>query len=206
MATNIPPHNLGEVVAAVLALMDNPEITIDELMVHLPGPDFPTAGIINGIAGVIEAYRTGRGRILVRAKADIETENGRDTIIISELPYQVNKAALIKRIAELHKEKLIEGISPDGLRDESDKDGMRVVIEVKRGENAEVLLNNLYRQTTLETVFGINMVALVGGQPRTLNLKEILEAFVIFRREVVTRRTMFEIRKARARAPMCWKA
>ena len=200
MATNIPPHNLGEVVAAVLALIDNPEVTVDELMVHLPGPDFPTAGIINGIAGVIEAYRTGRGRILVRGKAEIEMVGEREAIIISELPYQVNKARLIERINELHKEKLIEGIAPGGLRDESDKDGMRVVIEVKRGENAEVLLNNLYRQTSLETVFGINMVALVGGQPRTLNLKEILEAFVTHRREVVTRRTIFEIRKARSRA------
>jgi len=200
MATNIPPHNLGEVIDATIALIADPDISIDDLMRYIPGPDFPTAAIINGIAGVVEAYRTGRGRILIRAKAEIETEGGRETIIISELPYQVNKANLIKKIAELHKEKLIEGISPDGLRDESDKDGMRVVIEIKRGENAEVVLNNLYRQTQLESVYGINMVALVGGQPRTLNLKQILEAFVLHRREVVTRRTIFEIRKARSRA------
>jgi DNA gyrase subunit A len=200
MATNIPPQNLGEVIDGTLALMQNPELTVDELMKFIPGPDFPTAGIINGIAGVVEAYRTGRGRIHVRGRADIERDGNREQIIITELPYQVNKARLIEKIAELHKEKLIEGIAGDGLRDESDKDGMRVVIDVRRGENAEVLLNNLYRQTQLQTVFGINMVALVGGQPKVLNLKQILECFVAHRREVVTRRTVFEIRKARSRA------
>ena len=200
MATNIPPQNLGEVIDGTLALMQNPELSVDELMKFIPGPDFPTAGIINGIAGVVEAYRTGRGRIHVRGRADIERDGNREQIIITELPYQVNKARLIEKIAELHKEKLIEGIAGDGLRDESDKDGMRVVIDVRRGENAEVLLNNLYRQTQLQTVFGINMVALVGGQPKVLNLKQILECFIAHRREVVTRRTVFEIRKARSRA------
>jgi DNA gyrase subunit A len=200
MATNIPPHNLGEVIDGTLALLANPNLSIDELMQHIPGPDFPTAGIINGVAGVVEAYRTGRGRIYVRGRASIEREGNRESIVITELPYQVNKARLVEKIAELHKEKLIEGIAGDGLRDESDKDGMRVVIDVKRGENAEVLLNNLYRQTQLQTVFGINMVALVGGQPKILNLQEILSAFIGHRREVVTRRTVFEIRKARSRA------
>ncbi len=201
MATNIPPHNLGEVIDATIAVIDDPEISIDALMQHVPGPDFPTAGIINGSSGIIEAYRTGRGRILIRAKAEIETDgDGRDAIIITELPYMVNKARLIEKIAELHKEKKIEGIAPDGLRDESDKDGMRIFIQVKRGEQADVLLNNLFQQTQLETVFGINMVALVDGQPRLLNLKDILEAFVRHRREVVTRRTIFELRKARGRA------
>ena len=201
MATNIPPHNLGEVIDATIAVIDDPSISIDALMQHVPGPDFPTAGIINGSSGIIEAYRTGRGRILIRAKAEIETDgDGRDAIIITELPYMVNKARLIEKIAELHKEKKIEGIAPDGLRDESDKDGMRIFIQVKRGEQADVLLNNLFQQTQLETVFGINMVALVDGQPRLLNLKEILEAFVRHRREVVTRRTIFELRKARGRA------
>jgi DNA gyrase subunit A len=200
MATNIPPQNLGEVIDGTLALMQNPELSVDELMKFIPGPDFPTAGIINGIAGVVEAYRTGRGRIHVRGRASIERDGNREQIIITELPYQVNKARLIEKIAELHKEKLIEGIAGDGLRDESDKDGMRVVIDVRRGENAEVLLNNLYRQTQLQTVFGINMVALVAGQPKVLNLKQILECFIAHRREVVTRRTVFEIRKARSRA------
>ncbi|MFB9068873.1 DNA gyrase subunit A [Pseudofulvimonas gallinarii] len=202
MATNIPPHNLNEVVKATLALIDNPDISIDELMEHVPGPDFPTHGIINGAAGIRTAYHTGRGRILIRARTTIETDerSGRDAIIIHELPYQVNKAKLIERIAELHRDKKIEGIAPDGLRDESDKDGMRVVIEVKRGESAEVLLNNLYQQTPMESVFGINMVALVDGQPKLLTLKEMLEAFIRHRREVVTRRTIFELRKARARA------
>jgi DNA gyrase subunit A len=200
MATNIPPHNLTEVINALVELIANPEMTIDELMQHVTGPDFPTAGIINGSYGIREAYRTGRGRILVRGKAEIESEGPREAIVITELPYQVNKARLIEKIAELVKAKEIEGIASDGLRDESDKDGMRVVIEVKRGENAEVLLNKLYKQTQLETVFGINMVALVAGQPRTLNLKDFLEAFLRHRREVVTRRTIFEVRKARARA------
>ena len=199
MATNVPPHNLREVIDAIVALIEDPELTVDALMQHIPGPDFPTAGIINGAAGIIEAYRTGRGRILVRAKADIETDaNGREAIIVSELPYQVNKARLIEKIAELVKEKLIEGISE--LRDESDKDGMRVVIEVRRDTMADVLLNNLFQQTQMQVTFGINMVALVDGQPRLLTLKEILEAFVRHRREVVTRRTVFELRKSRARA------
>jgi DNA gyrase subunit A len=199
MATNIPPHNLNEIISGTLALLANPEITIEELMEHIPGPDFPTRGIINGVAGVNEAYRSGRGRVLIRGRADIETENGREAIIISELPYQVNKARLIEKIAELVKEKLIEGIAAD-LRDESDKDGMRIYVPIKKGENAEIVLNNLYRLTQLETVFGINMVALVGGQPKTLNLKEVLECFIKHRREVVTRRTVFDIRKARSRA------
>ncbi len=199
MATNIPPHNLGEVVRGCLALVDNPELTIDELMEYIPGPDFPTGAIINGRAGIVEAYRTGRGRIYVRAKADIERDEktGRETIIISEIPYQLNKARLIERIAELVKEKKIEGISE--LRDESDKDGLRVVIEVKRTESADVLLNNLYAQTQLQNVFGINIVALDDGQPKILNLKELLEAFIRHRREVVTRRTVYLLRKARER-------
>ncbi len=200
MATNIPPHNLSEVLSACLALIDNPDIDIDELMEHVPGPDFPTAAIINGKAGIIQAYRTGRGRIYVRARAEVITDEKthRDTIIINELPYQVNKARLIEKIAELVKEKKIEGISE--LRDESDKDGLRVVIELRRGEMGDVVLNNLYAQTQLQNVFGINIVALVDGQPRTLNLKELLEAFVRHRREVVTRRTVYLLRKARERA------
>ncbi|MFC4761548.1 DNA gyrase subunit A [Dyella koreensis] len=199
MATNVPPHNLTEVVAATIALIDDPSLSIEDLMQFIPGPDFPTAGIINGSSGIIEAYRTGRGRILVRARAEIETEsNGRETIIVHELPYQVNKARLIEKIAELVKEKKLEGISE--LRDESDKDGMRVVIEIRRDSMADVVLNNLFQQTQLQVTFGINMVALLDGQPRLLNLKEILEAFIRHRREVVTRRTIFELRKARARA------
>jgi DNA gyrase subunit A len=199
MATNIPPHNLKEVVKGCLALIDNDDITIDELMEHIPGPDFPTAAIVNGRAGIIQAYRTGRGRIYVRARAEVEVneKTGRETIIITELPYQLNKARLIERIAELVKEKKVEGISE--LRDESDKDGLRVVVELKRGEVGEVILNNLYAQTQLQNVFGINIVALVDGQPRTLNLKEMLEAFVRHRREVVTRRTVYLLRKARER-------
>jgi DNA gyrase subunit A len=200
MATNIPPHNLGEVIDGCLALIANPDISIDELMQFIPGPDFPTAGIINGRAGIVEAYRTGRGRIYMRARStieDIDKVGGRQQIVITELPYQLNKARLIEKIAELVKEKKIEGITE--LRDESDKDGMRVVIELRRGEVPEVILNNLYAQTQLQSVFGINVVALVDGQPRTLNLKELLEAFVRHRREVVTRRTVFELRKARER-------
>ena len=199
MATNIPPHNLGEVIDGVLALIKNHDISIDELMEHIPGPDFPTAGFINGRGGIVQAYRTGRGRIYMRARATIENneKNNRQTIIVSEIPYQVNKARLIEKIAELVRDKKLEGISE--LRDESDKDGMRIVIELKRGEVAEVVLNNLYSQTQMECVFGINMVALTGGQPRILNLKQILEAFVRHRREVVTRRTVFELSKARAR-------
>ncbi len=199
MATNIPPHNLTEVLNGSLALLDNPHTTIDELMEFIPGPDFPTAGIINGRAGILQAYRTGRGRIYMRARAEVEhnEKSNKDTIIITELPYQLNKARLIERIAELVKEKKIEGISE--LRDESDKDGMRVVIEIKRGESGEVVLNNLYTQTQLQAVFGINMVALVDGQPRILNLKDCLEAFLRHRREVVTRRTVYLLRKARER-------
>jgi len=201
MATNIPPHNLTEVVNACIAIIDNPVIEITELFELIPGPDFPTAGIINGSSGILEAYCTGRGRIYVRARAEIEGEEGAmQRIIVHELPYQVNKARLLEKIAELVKEKKIEGIRSDGLRDESDKDGMRIVIELKRGENADVLLNNLYRQTQMQTVFGINTVALVDGQPKTLDLKTILECFVRHRREVVTRRTLFELRKARERA------
>ena len=200
MATNIPPHNLNEVTNACLALIDNPEIAIVDLMQFVPGPDFPTAGIINGARGIAEAYATGRGRIYVRARTEIEEDpkNGKQTIIVTELPYQVNKARLLERIAELVKEKKIEGITE--LRDESDKDGMRMVIELRRGEVAEVMINNLYQHTQMQSVFGINMVALVDGQPRLLNLKQILEAFVRHRREVVTRRTVFDLRKARERA------
>ena len=200
MATNIPPHNLGEVIDGCLALMDNPELTVDELMQFIPGPDFPTAGIINGRAGIIEAYRTGRGRVYMRARAtveDMDKGGSRQQIIVTELPYQLNKARLIEKIAELVKEKKIEGISE--LRDESDKDGMRIVIELRRGEVGEVVLNNLYAQTQMQAVFGINNVALVDGQPRLLNLKQMLEVFVRHRREVVTRRTVFELRKARER-------
>ncbi len=201
MATNVPPHNLGEIVDATMALIDNPDLGVDELLQLVPGPDFPTSGIINGSAGIVEAYKTGRGRIYVRARADIETDdNGRETIIVTELPYQVNKKRLIEAIAELHKEKKLEGISPDGLRDESDKDGMRIVIEVRKDTLAEVLLNNLYQQTQMQVTFGINMVALIDGQPRLLGLKDILEAFIRHRREVVTRRTIFELREARKRA------
>ena len=199
MATNIPPHNLSEVIDATIALIDDPAIDIEGLMQHIPGPDFPTAGIINGVGGIHLAYRTGRGRVRMRAKADIEVaDNGREAIAVTEIPYQVNKARLIEKIAELVKEKKLEGISE--LRDESDKDGMRIYIEIKRGESAEVVLNNLYSQTPMESVFGINMVALVEGRPQILNLKQMLEAFVRHRREVVTRRTIFELRKARARA------
>jgi len=200
MATNIPPHNLSEVIDGLIALINDPEIDVDGLMQYIPGPDFPTAGIINGTAGIIAGYRTGRGRVRMRAKADIEVDDrtGREAIIVTEIPYQVNKARLIEKIAELVKEKKLEGISE--LRDESDKDGMRIYIEVKRGESAEVVLNNLYSQTPMESVFGINMVALVDGRPQLLNLKQMLEAFVRHRREVVTRRTIFELRKARARA------
>ena len=199
MATNIPPHNLSEVVDACIAMIDNPEIDVRGLMEHVPGPDFPTAGIINGTQGIHQAYRTGRGRIYVRARTDIEElSNGKQRIIVNELPYQVNKARLIEKIAELVKDKKIEGVSE--LRDESDKDGMRIVIELRRGEVAEVMLNNLYQLTAMQSVFGINMVALVDGQPRLLNLKQIISAFIDHRREVVTRRTVFDLRKARERA------
>lgn len=200
MATNIPPHNLTEVINGCLALIDNGELTVDELMQYIPGPDFPTAAIINGRAGIIEAYRTGRGRIYMRARAeieDIDKVGGRQQIVVTELPYQLNKARLIEKIAELVKEKKLEGITE--LRDESDKDGMRVVIELRRGEVPEVVLNNLYAQTQMQSVFGINVVALIDGQPKVLNLKDMLEAFILHRREVVTRRTVFELRKARER-------
>lgn len=199
MATNIPPHNLTEVVNGCIALVDKPELTIEELMTYIPGPDFPTAAIISGRKGIDDAYRTGRGKIYMRARAEIETEaNGKETIIVHEIPYQVNKARLIEKIAELVKEKKIEGIS--ALRDESDKDGMRIVVEVRRNESAEVLLNHLYTQTQMQTVFGINMVALDKTQPKIFNLLDILKAFVLHRREVVTRRTVYELKKARERA------
>ena len=199
MATNIPPHNLTEIINGLLALIDNPELDVEGLMEHIPGPDFPTAAIINGVGGIHLAYKTGRGRVRMRSRATIEVaDNGREAIVVTEIPYQVNKARLIEKIAELVKEKKLEGISE--LRDESDKDGMRIYIEVKRGESADVVLNNLYAQTQMESVFSINMVALVDGRPKTLGLKEILEAFLRHRREVVTRRTIFELRKARARA------
>jgi len=200
MATNIPPHSLREVIDATLALSHNEDITVEELMEHIPGPDFPTGAIINGRKGIIEAYNTGRGKVYIRAKAEIETDesNGKDTIIVTEIPYQVNKARLIEKIAELVKDKKVEGIT--ALRDESDKDGMRIVIEIKRGEPSEVILNQLYSLTQLQTVFGMNMVALTHGQPKIHTLKEMLEAFVSHRREVVTRRTVFDLRKARDRA------
>jgi DNA gyrase subunit A len=199
MATKIPPHNLGEVVSATIALIDDPTIEIDGLMEHLPGPDFPTGAIINGVKGIHEAYKTGRGRIYLRARTHVEGEEGqKQTLVVDELPFQVNKARLLERIGELVREKKITGIS--ALRDESDKDGMRMVIELKRGEVAEVVRNNLFKQTTMQNVFGINMVALVDGQPKLLNLKQALEVFVRHRREVVTRRTLYELRKARERA------
>ena len=200
MATNIPPHNLGEVVDACLALLDTPELGISDLIKLIPGPDFPTAGLIHGAQGIVNAYTTGRGRLYIRARHHIEplaTAN-REAIVVTELPYQVNKARLIEKIAELVRDKRLEGISE--LRDESDKDGMRVVIELRRGELSDVVLNNLYKQTQLQSVFGINMVGLVDGQPKVLTLKEILEAFLRHRREIVTRRTLFELRKARERA------
>ena len=200
MATNIPPHNLSEVISACLAMIDNPAIEIKELMEHVPGPDFPTAGIINGAQGIHEAYATGRGRVHIRGKVDIEPigKKNREAIIVKELPYQVNKARLIEKIAELVRDKKIEGITE--LRDESDKDGMRIVIELRQGEVVDVVLNNLYKQTSLQTVFGINMVALHDGQPKLLNLKQVLEAFISHRREVVTRRTLYDLNKARDRA------
>ncbi|EOD53954.1 DNA topoisomerase (ATP-hydrolyzing) subunit A [Aeromonas molluscorum] len=200
MATNIPPHNLTEIVNGCLALIENNDLTIDELMTYISGPDFPTGAIINGRSGIVQAYRTGRGSVYVRAKAEVEVDEktSRETIIVHELPYQVNKARLIEKIAELVKEKKLEGIS--ALRDESDKDGMRIVIEIKRGESGEIVLNNLYKHTQMQTTFGINMVALDNNQPKVMNLKEILDAFLLHRREVVTRRTVFELRKARDRA------
>ena len=201
MATNVPPHNLTEIINACLAVLEDPEVTLAALMQHVPGPDFPTAGIINGATEIATAYRTGRGRLSIRARTnfeDIDKVGGRQAIIVTELPYQVNKARLLERIAELVRNKEIDGISE--LRDESDKDGMRVCIELKRGEVSEVVLNNLFAQTPLETVFGINMVALIDGQPKLLGLKEMLEAFLRHRREIVTRRTIFDLAKARDRA------
>ena len=200
MATNIPPHNLGEVINACTAFIDGPDLQVSDLMVHLPGPDFPTAAIINGAQGIREAYETGRGRIHLRARSHFEDIQGgvRQRIVVTELPYQVNKARLVGKIAELVKEKKLEGISE--LRDESDKDGMRMVIELRRGENPDVILNNLHRQTRMQSVFGINLVGLVDGQPRLLGLKQLVEVFVRHRREVVTRRTIFDLRKARSRA------
>ena len=200
MATNVPPHNLSEVIGACLALIDDENISTDALMEHIPGPDFPTHGIINGRKGILDAYRTGRGKIYVRARAEIETveKTGRQSIIVNELPYQVNKARLLEKIAELVRNKKLEGIS--GLRDESDKQGMRMVVELKRGEVAEVILNQLFRNTQMQTVFGINIVALINNQPKIFNLKELLEEFIRHRREIVTRRTIYEVRKARSRA------
>ncbi len=200
MATNIPPHNLGEVVDACLALLDQPDLDVTDLIGHIPGPDFPTAGLIHGVAGIYSAYKTGRGRVYMRARTHTEEfgTRGREAIVVTELPYQVNKARLIERIAELVRDKKLDGISE--LRDESDKDGMRIVIELRSGELSDVVLNNLYKQTPLQSVFGINMVGLLDGRPRLLNLKELLEAFLRHRREVVTRRTIFDLRKARERA------
>ncbi|AZI14440.1 DNA topoisomerase (ATP-hydrolyzing) subunit A [Avibacterium paragallinarum] len=199
MATNIPPHNLGEVLDGCLAYLDNEDITIDELMQFIPGPDFPTAALINGRKGIEDAYKTGRGKVYVRAKAEIETsEKGRETIIVTEIPYQVNKAKLVEKIAELVRDKKIEGIS--NVLDVSNKEGFRIEIEVKRDAVGEVVLNNLYALTQMQVTFGINMVALDHGQPKLFNLKQIIEAFVKHRREVVTRRTVFELRKARERA------
>jgi DNA gyrase subunit A len=202
MATNIPPHNLTEIVNACIALLDDPSLPLAGLMQHVPGPDFPTGGIINGAQEIATAYRTGRGRLSVRARVEIEEvgRGDRQAIIVTELPFQVNKARLIERIAQLVREKLLEGIASDGLRDESDKDGMRIVIELKRGEVTEIVLNNLYAQTPMETVFGMNMVALQDGQPKLMSLKEMLDAFIRHRREIVTRRTIFDLAKARERA------
>ena len=199
MATNIPPHNLNEVVDACLALLGNSEMTIDELIDIIPAPDFPTAGIIYGINGVKDGYRTGRGKVVMRAKCHFEDidKGARQAIIVDEIPYQVNKKTLLERMAELVHEKKLEGISH--IQDESDKSGMRVVIELKRGEVPEVVLNNLYKQTQLQDTFGMNMVALIDGQPKLCNLKQLLEIFLEHRREVVTRRTVFQLRKARER-------
>ena len=202
MATNIPPHNLTEIINACLALLEDPSLPLAAIMQYVPGPDFPTGGIINGAQEIATAYRTGRGRLSVRSKVQIEEvgKGDRQAIVVTELPFQVNKARLIERIAELVREKLIEGIASDGLRDESDKDGMRIVIELKRGEVTEIVLNNLYAQTPMESVFGINLVALQDGQPKLMSLKEMLEAFIRHRREIVTRRTIYDLAKARERA------
>src|SRR5205809_863662 len=199
MATNIPPHNLTEVIDACLAVLGRPDIGIDELIDIVPAPDFPTAGIIYGVEGVREGYRTGRGRVVIRARTHVEDigKGERQAIIVDEIPYQVNKANLLIRIGELVRDKKLEGISD--LRDESDKSGMRVVIELKRGEIAEIVQNNLYKLTQMQETFGMNMVALVDGQPKLLNLKQFLDAFLRHRREVVTRRTVYDLRKARER-------
>jgi DNA gyrase subunit A len=200
MATNIPPHNLGEVINACLALIENPDLGVMDLMVHVPGPDFPTAAMINGAQGIRDAYLTGRGKIYLRARASFEEsgDSGKYAIVVTELPYQVNKARLLEKIAFLVKEGKLEGIT--ALRDESDKDGMRMVIELRRGEVPAVILNNLYQNTQLQAVFGINMVALINGRPKCMNLKEVLAAFIDHRREVVSRRTIYNLRKARERA------
>ncbi|CAN5906910.1 DNA gyrase subunit A [soil metagenome] len=198
MATNIPPHNLGEVISGCLALIDRPDIDVSELLEIIPGPDFPTAAIINGTDGIREAYETGRGRIHVRARIAVESVDAGERIVVTELPYQVNKARLMERIAELVKDKKLEGIRE--LRDESDKDGMRMVVELRRGEIAEVVLNNLYQQTQMQVVFGVNMVALIQGRPQILSLKQLIECFLRHRREVITRRTLSDLRKARERA------
>src|SRR3712207_2094161 len=198
MATNIPPHNLCEVIDGINLLIDNEDVTISELMSKIKGPDFPTSGIIMGKSGIIEAYQTGRGRVIVRAKTEIEEEKGRNKIIVTELPYQVNKAKLIENIANLVKDKRIEGISD--IRDESDREGMRIVIEIKRDANANVVLNQLFKHTKLQDTFGIIMLALVDNEPRVLNLKEILVQYVNFQKDVIRRRTMFELDKAEARA------
>ncbi|MDQ3563110.1 MAG: DNA gyrase subunit A [Pseudomonadota bacterium] len=198
MATNIPPHNLGEVVGGCLALIDRPDIDVSGLLEIIPGPDFPTAAIINGTEGIQEAYETGRGRIHVRARSAVESDDAGERIVVTELPYQVNKARLMERIAELVKDKKLEGIRE--LRDESDKDGMRMVVELRRGEIAEVVLNNLYQQTQMQVVFGVNIVALVQGLPQILSLKQLIECFLRHRREVITRRTVYDLRKARERA------
>src|SRR6201993_4891474 len=202
MATNIPPHNLSETIDACVALLDDPALPLAALMQHMPGPDFPTGGLINGAQEIATAYRTGRGRLSVRARVSIEDvgKGDRQAIIVTELPFQVNKARLIERIAELVREKQLDGIAADGLRDESDKDGMRIVIELKRGEVTEIVLNNLYAQTPMETVYGINMVALQDGQPKLMSLKDMLQAFIRHRREVVTRRSIYELARARERA------
>ena len=197
MATNIPPHNLGEVVEACLKTIDNEDVSIDELLSVMPGPDFPTAGIINGASGIRQAYETGKGKIYLRSVSHVEGED-KQSIVVTELPYQVNKAKLIGKIAELVKDKRIDGIT--GLRDESDKDGMRMVIELRRGEVPEVMLNNLYKLTEMQTVFGINMVAIDKGMPKLMTLKNVLEAFIAHRRDVVSRRSIFDLNKARNRA------
>ena len=199
MATNIPPHNMAETINATIALIDNPDISIDQLIDVMPGPDFPTGGIIMGVSGIRSAYKTGRGRIRVRAKAEIEKYNeDRERIVVTELPYQVNKAALVEKIAELVHEKRIDGISD--LRDESDKSGMRVVIELKRNANANVVLNHLYKHTQMQDTFGVIMLALVDSEPRVLNLKQVLEYYIEHQKDVIVRRTKFELEKAQKRA------